>query len=203
MRVGIVKFPGTLCDQDVNKWAVSKKYQAVYLEHNKSFLRKDFDFVILPGGFSFGDYIRPGVMAKFSEVTKSIIAYADDGGQVLGICNGFQILCEIGLLPGQLLKNENGKFICKSVILKCEETNLKYNFPVAHKYGNYYIDEDGYKNLVRHQQIWLTYENNINGSLYRIAGIKNIFGNVRGLMPHPERAIKEWMGSEDGNKFYF
>jgi phosphoribosylformylglycinamidine synthase I len=203
MTVGIVQFPGTLCDRDVRQWILKKDYEFEYISHDKRFSKFDFDSLIIPGGFSFGDYIRPGAMAKFSEVTKSIIEFADNGGKVLGICNGFQILCEMGLLPGQLLQNTQGHFICKQVVVNCFVSKKKYKFPIAHKFGNYFVNQKDFEFLMAHNQIWLTYEENVNGSIYNIAGVKNQFGNVCGLMPHPERAVNDWMGSEDGNCFYF
>lgn len=203
MRVGVVQFPGTLCDADVARWIKFKNFSFKYISYSTNFSYKDFDQIIIPGGFSFGDYIRPGVMAKFSKVSRSIEEFANAGGRVLGICNGFQILCEMGLLPGQLLQNQQGRFICKLVKVKCAETKIKYQFPVAHRFGNYFLCSNSYKELIDNNQVWLTYEDNVNGSIGNIAGIKNKGGNVRGLMPHPERATNLWMGSEDGNKFYF
>jgi phosphoribosylformylglycinamidine synthase len=178
------------------------------------------DMVIVPGGFSYGDYLRTGAIARFSPIMESIQAFAQKGGPVLGICNGFQILLEAGMLPGVMLHNQNLRFICKSVHLKAEEGNRSqftqgldpndtFKIPISHGEGNYRIDNDGLKRLEDNQQIVFRYVNelgeldpeaNVNGSTASIAGICNHQGNVLGLMPHPERAAEPQLGNADGRQ---
>ena len=216
MNVAIVVFPGTNCELDT-KYAYEKigaKTNLVW--HKDEKLPEGIDLVVLPGGFSYGDYLRSGAIAKFSPVMKSIIEYANGGGQVLGICNGFQILLELGLLPGAMKKNRNVHFISEFHYLKVENNNNKFlqklqvgdilNIPIAHGEGNYYIDDEGLKSLKDNGQILLSYCNkqgdlsNPNGSVESIAGICNEQKNVFGLMPHPERAMEVLLGSDDGVK---
>lgn len=217
MRFGIVIFPGSNCDQDC--FFVIKdilKQPVKYIWHKDTDL-DNFDCIILPGGFSYGDYLRTGAVARFSPVMKSIIEFAQKGGLLLGICNGFQILLEAGLLPGAMLRNKNLHFICKHVFIKVENnktafTNL-YNenqilkIPIAHNEGNYYIDDAGLKKIKENNQIVLRYSSqegkiggkfNPNGAKDNIAGIINEKGNVLGMMPHPERSSEDLLGSEDG-----
>lgn len=182
-----------------------------YVWHDATDL-SGFDGVLLPGGFSYGDYLRTGAIARFSNVMKEIVKAAEQGKPVLGVCNGFQILLEAGLLPGAMLRNENLKFMCRQVQLKVE--NNKTNFttsydkdelitiPIAHGEGNYYCDEETLKTLKENNQIVFTYDNNPNGSTADIAGIVNEKGNVLGMMPHPERAVDELIGSADGLKLF-
>jgi len=181
----------------------------------------DFDVVILPGGFSYGDYLRSGAIARFSPIMENIIQYANKGGLVLGICNGFQILLESGLLPGALLHNTNLRFICKNIHLRCENRNTPFTkkisdnqvltMPIAHGEGNYYTDPDTLKSLEDNQQVIFRYcneygeiteESNPNGSLQNIAGICNKQKNVLGMMPHPERVVENELGSTDGKVIF-
>ncbi len=217
MKFGVVVFPGSNCDQDCFYVVKDVLKQPVkYIWHKDTEL-DNFDCIILPGGFSYGDYLRTGAVARFSPVMDSIIDFANRGGIVIGICNGFQILLESGLLPGAMLRNTNLHFICKYVYIKTENiktpfTNLcKKNqilkIPIAHNEGNYYIDDDGLKSLEKNGQIVFRYcspdgdvnkESNPNSALANIAGIINREGNVLGMMPHPERSSEAELGSEDG-----
>ena len=216
MNVAVVVFPGTNCDLDT-KYAYEKLSQNVNMVwHQDTALPEGTDLVVLPGGFSYGDYLRSGAISQFSPVMKAVIAYANEGGKVLGICNGFQVLLESGLLPGAMKRNSNLHFISKHHHLKVENNNntfLKYfqqsdivNIPIAHGEGNYYIDADGLKALYDNEQVLLTYSDekgealNPNGSIDNIAGICNVSKNVFGLMPHPERAMEDILGSSDGIK---
>lgn len=217
MKFGVVVFPGSNCDQDCFYVVKDVLKQPVkYIWHKDTEL-DNFDCIILPGGFSYGDYLRTGAVARFSPVMDSVIDFAKRGGIAIGICNGFQILLESGLLPGAMLRNTNLHFICKYVYVKTENiktpfTNLcKKNqilkIPIAHNEGNYYIDDDGLKSLEKNGQIVFRYcspdgdfnkESNPNGALANIAGIINREGNVLGMMPHPERSSEAELGSEDG-----
>ncbi len=214
--IAILQFPGTNCDLDT-KYAFEKlgcKTQIVW--HKETTLPTNIDLVVIPGGFSYGDYLRAGAIAKFSPIIRAVVEYADSGGRVLGICNGFQILTEIGLLEGALKRNINLHFISKlqsikvinsdnAFLQKYEEGKILY-IPIAHADGNYYIDDSGYKKLKENGQILLQYTDArgereiVNGSVDSIAGICNKDRNVFGLMPHPERAIESILGSEDGVK---
>ena len=216
MNVAIVVFPGTNCELDT-KYAYEKiGANTTLVWHKEEKLPKNSDLVVLPGGFSYGDYLRSGAIAKFSPVMQSVISFAENGGYVLGICNGFQILLELGLLPGAMKKNRNVHFISEFHYLKVENCDNKFlhllqngdilNVPIAHGEGNYYIDDEGLKRLKDNGQILLSYcdkEGNLsnpNGSVESIAGICNDKKNVFGLMPHPERAMEELLGSDDGVK---
>ena len=216
MKVGVVVFPGTNCELDT-KYAYERIGADVELIwHKETELPKGIDLLVLPGGFSYGDYLRSGAIAKFSPVMNAVIEYADRGGYVLGICNGFQILLELSLLPGAMKKNQDIHFISEYHYLKVINNNNKFlrlfdkgdlvNIPIAHGEGNYYIDENSLKGLEDNEQILLRYcdengnEANPNGSVGQIAGICNINKNVFGLMPHPERAMEELLGSSDGVK---
>jgi phosphoribosylformylglycinamidine synthase len=173
---------------------------------------EEFDGILLPGGFSYGDYLRTGAIARFSNVMKEVIKAAEAGKPILGVCNGFQILLEAGLLPGAMRRNESLSFICKPVDLKVETNETMFtstyqqgqtiNIPVAHGEGNYYCDEETLAKLKGNNQIVFTYNQNPNGSLADIAGITNEKGNVLGMMPHPERAVDELLGSADGLKMF-
>lgn len=179
--------------------------------HEETDLR-GLDCVVLPGGFSYGDYLRTGAMAARSPVMKAVASFADQGGLVLGICNGFQILCEAGLLPGVLMRNKNLQFICEETGLVVERSDTRFTcayknketikMPIAHMEGHYYIDDEGLKCLEKNKQILFRYNNNPNGSVADIAGVINEKGNVLGLMPHPERASEKILGSEDGLKLW-
>lgn len=208
MKVGVVVFPGTNCDMDTFHALEIVGLRPVYLWHKEHDL-KDVDVVILPGGFSYGDYLRAGAIARFSPIMREIIDFANKGGYVLGICNGFQILLEAGLLPGAMLPNITNSFICKDIYLEVISNNNFFlkrykkgeilKMPIAHKEGRYYISERELEELKENDQIVLKYfEENPNGSLENIAGIVNKRGNVMGMMPHPERAVEMILGSNSG-----
>lgn len=219
--VGVVRFPGTNCDRDVVQWVEAKGYKASaeepkgatwkYLWHLNRTESLDFEAMIIPGGFSYGDYLRCGALAARSPVMDSVREFAKKGGPILGICNGFQVLVESGLLPGALVRNQKLRFVDDWVEMDVVEKrgfwsrnikNPKVKLPVAHGEGRYYAQADELKKLEDKKQVWLKYTTyNPNGSLNNIAGITNEAGNVAGLMPHPERAIFDWMGSQDGMSF--
>ncbi|MBI1222202.1 MAG: phosphoribosylformylglycinamidine synthase I [Bacteroidetes bacterium] len=218
MKFGVVVFPGSNCDKDLI-WAVERATgsPAVELWHKDTDL-KGCDFIFIPGGFSYGDYLRSGAIAKLSPIMGAIKEFADKGGYVMGICNGFQILCESGLLPGVLLRNNSMQFICENVYLKAENNCLltrglnkeeALKIPIAHGEGRYFIDEAGLNELKQNDQILFRYSNekgeisedsNPNGSLENIAGVCNKSKNVFGMMPHPERAADAVLFNEDGMK---
>lgn len=212
MRFGVVVFPGSNCDHDA-WYAVTANlgHQAEFLWHSDRSLKQS-DCVILPGGFSYGDYLRCGAIAKFSPVMESVKQFAADGGLVLGICNGFQILTECGLLPGSLVRNRNLKFICRPVQLRAATRNSPFTaaipeeatltIPIAHGEGCYVADEPTLDLLEAEDRVAFRYVNNPNGSLRDIAGILNEGRNVMGLMPHPERAADPLMGSTDGRLIF-
>lgn len=207
MKVRVVTFPGSNCDKDVGTVLASEFGAAVdYTWYKDSFTDLP-DLVVLPGGFSFGDYLRCGAMAKFSNAMESVVSYAKKGGKVLGVCNGFQILTESGLLPGALLHNRTLKYICKDVDLipvaenkftKGLQGNL--SIPIAHGEGAYFADSDTLERLEKNGQVVFRYKENPNGSLHDIAGICNEAGNVLGMMPHPERAVNPYTGKMDGKQ---
>ena len=221
MKFGVVVFPGSNCDQDVIYVLQHiMKQKVVQLWHKDSDL-KDCDFIVLPGGFSFGDYLRSGAIARFSPIMEKVIEFANNGGNVLGICNGFQILCESGLLPGALLHNENRKFISKNIYLQSQTANSRITsaiirskalkIPIAHGEGRYYTDAETLKKLNERDQILFRYCNekgqitddaNPNGSLENIAGICNHTRNVFGMMPHPERAADAELRNTDGKLIF-
>ncbi len=208
MRFGVVVFPGSNCDHDA-WYALSQnlKHPAEFIWHDSDKLG-DVDAVILPGGFSYGDYLRCGAIAKFSNVMTGIKKFAADGGLVLGICNGFQILVESGLLPGALLRNRDLRFVCRDVTLRIETTNSPFTcaaqkgqlirVPVAHGEGCYTADERTLDQLEAEDRVIVRYLDNPNGSARDIAGICNEKRNVMGMMPHPERASDELLGSVEG-----
>ncbi|MEW9051638.1 MAG: phosphoribosylformylglycinamidine synthase subunit PurQ [Neobacillus sp.] len=212
MKFAVIVFPGSNCDVDMYH-AIKDELgeQVEYVWHDSESL-DEFDGILLPGGFSYGDYLRTGAIARFSKVMKEVVKAAEAGKPVLGVCNGFQILLEAGLLPGAMRRNESLSFICKPVELKVENnetmftTSFKQNetitIPVAHGEGNYYCDEQTLANLKKNNQIVFTYEQNPNGSLADIAGIVNERGNVLGMMPHPERAVDDLLGGADGLKLF-
>ncbi len=214
LNVSILQFPGTNCEYDTVYALKKLGHHTNVIWHKEETLPEKTDLVIVPGGFSYGDYLRSGSIARFSPIMKAVSAYAAKGGKVLGICNGFQILTEMGLLPGALKRNNNLHFISKHQTIKvinndnaflnqCQKEEI-LNIPVAHADGNYYIDEEGYTSLVSNGQILLRYCDAegepmiLNGSVEQIAGICNEEKNVFGLMPHPERAMEFVLGSEDG-----
>lgn len=211
MKFGVVVFPGSNCDADmINALRDDLGYEVIELWHKNEDLSmfSTEDCIVLPGGFSFGDYLRCGAIARFSPMMKSVIEFANKGGKVLGVCNGFQVLCEAGLLPGALLRNENMKFVCKNLYIKgADEAVLK--IPVAHGEGRFYADEKTLDQLEANGQVVYRYcdengnitpEANPNGSLRNIAGITNAARNVFGMMPHPERACNAQLGNTDGRK---
>ena len=216
MKVAVLQFPGTNCEFDA-KYAFSKLgCEVEVIWHKEGKLPENTDLVVVPGGFSYGDYLRSGAIARFANIMEDVKKFATNGGKVLGICNGFQILLEAGLLPGAMKRNDTLHFISKYHTLKVIDNNNDFlrllnvgdvvNIPVAHHDGNYYIDEVGLKELEKNNQILLKYctkdgeETNMNGSVSNIAGICNKERNVFGLMPQPERAIEEILGSTDGVK---
>ena len=217
MKFGVVIFPGSNCDEDVIYVLEHIMGQKVVRLWHKDHDLKGADFIILPGGFSFGDYLRSGAIARFSPVMQEVIQFAGKGGHVLGICNGFQILAEAGLLPGALLHNSTRKFICKNIYLKTETTNSLITsslnpdkilkIPIAHGEGNYFAEANTLKKLQDKDQILFRYcdnagnispDSNANGSVINIAGICNENRNVFGMMPHPERAADPILGNQDG-----
>ena len=212
MKFAVIVFPGSNCDMDLY-WAIKDIMgaEAEYVRHDATSL-EGFDGVLLPGGFSYGDYLRCGAIARFSSIMAEVVRFAEEGKPVFGTCNGFQVLTEAGLLPGALRRNESLHFISKVTPLRVvnNETNFTTEYakdeiiqiPVAHGEGNYFCDEETLKELEANNQIVFKYEENINGSVENIAGICNKQGNVLGMMPHPERAMEELLGSEDGKKFF-
>lgn len=220
MKFGVVIFPGSNCDMDMVYVLESILEKEVVKLWHKDTNLQECDFIILPGGFSFGDYLRSGAIAKFSPIMKEIVGFANAGGYVMGICNGFQILCETGLLPGALLHNTNHKFICKNVHLKTISKNSiltnmigdkSLKIPIAHGEGRYFADEKITADLENNDQILFKYcnengevtkEANPNGSINNIAGVCNKDRNVFGMMPHPERASDIELKSTNGRKLF-
>jgi len=215
-QVVVLQFPGTNCEYDT-KYAFEKlgaKVEIIW--HEETSIPNNTDLIVLPGGFSYGDYLRSGALAKHAPIMNAVKTFASNGGKVLGICNGFQILTETGLLPGALKRNDNLHFISKYQTIKVLDTNNTFlqeleqndvlNIPVAHHDGNYFIDQNGLKQLQENEQILLQYcdkEGNakiLNGSVDQIAGICNKERNIFGLMPHPERAIETLLGCDHGVK---
>lgn len=221
MKFGVITFPGSNCDKDmvyVLKNIMKQKVEELW---HKDHDLKGCDAVILPGGFSYGDYLRSGAIAKFSPLMTEVIKHADKGGYVLGVCNGFQILCESGLLEGTLLHNNNQKFICKNTFIKPVSItasitkdlnhNKAYKIPIAHGEGRFFANDDTLKSLNDNDQILFKYcgetgatteESNPNGALQNIAGISNKNKNVFGMMPHPERAADEELNNTDGKAIF-
>ena len=228
MKFGVVVFPGSNCDDDMIHVLGDVMEQPVEKIWHKEKTLPDVDCIILPGGFSYGDYLRCGAIARFSPVMQAVIEFANNGGYVFGICNGFQILCEAHLLPGALLRNANQKFICKNIYLKTMtnnsaltadlDLNQALKIPIAHAEGRYYADEATLKNLVENDQILFKYcdekgnfvtasgarqeGSNPNGTTMDIAGICNAKRNVFGMMPHPERASESVLGNADGRLMF-
>lgn len=216
MKFGVIIFPGSNCDQDLVEVLQKVTGQEVVELWHKDTDLQNCDMVFLPGGFSYGDYLRSGAIAKLSPIMNSVIEFANNGGYVMGICNGFQILCESGLLPGALLHNNNRKYICKNVYIKPEGQTVltegldkakALKIPIAHGEGRYYADEETLKQLKENGQILFTYcdeqgntteQANPNGSLENIAGVTNAGKNVFGMMPHPERAADDSLFNKDG-----
>jgi phosphoribosylformylglycinamidine synthase subunit PurQ / glutaminase len=221
VKIGVIVFPGSNCDHDAHYAAETIMGQDARLIWHKKGSIGDVDVVILPGGFSYGDYLRCGAIARFSPVMKDVVRFANNGGLVVGICNGFQVLTEAGLLPGVLLRNKSLLFVCKYLHLRVENANTKFThqcesgeiieIPIAHGEGNYFTDPDTLKRLEGNQQIVFRYcdrsgevtdDANPNGSLNNIAGIINETGNVLGMMPHPERASDPVLKHTDGRKIF-
>lgn len=213
MKFGVVVFPGSNCDRDMQD-ALEKDlgYKVEMLWHKDSDLSHftTDDCIVLPGGFSYGDYLRCGAIAKFSPMMQSVIEFANKGGKVLGVCNGFQILCESGLLPGALLQNANQQFICKNVFIKSDNSKA-LQIPIAHGEGRYYADKATLEHLEKNNQILFRYCDeqgaiggaaNPNGATMDIAGICNDNRNVFGMMPHPERATSEALSNIDGKEIF-
>ncbi|MDQ2901632.1 MAG: phosphoribosylformylglycinamidine synthase subunit PurQ [Acidobacteriota bacterium] len=197
MKIGVVVFPGSNCDHDA-WYALSHNlgHHAEFIWHDSRELG-DVDAVVLPGGFSYGDYLRCGAIARFSPVMSVVRKFADDGGRVLGICNGFQILVECGMLPGALIRNTGLKFVCRPVELQ-DQTGKRFKLPVAHGEGCFYADDRTLDELETENRVAFRYIDNPNGSLRNVAGIYNRARNILGMMPHPERACDPLMGSTDG-----
>jgi phosphoribosylformylglycinamidine synthase I len=217
MKFGVVIFPGSNCDEDIIHVLDKIMGQEVVRLWHKDHDLQGADFIILPGGFSFGDYLRSGAIARFSPIMEQVIQFANNGGYVLGICNGFQILTEAGLLPGALLHNNNRKFICRNIYMKPQTGNSlvtaqidpqrALKIPVAHGEGNYFAEADVLKSINDNDQVLFRYcdesgnvttDANPNGSAENIAGVTNITRNVFGFMPHPERAADPILANEDG-----
>lgn len=221
MKFGVVVFPGSNCDQDmIYVLRNIMQQEVVELWHKDADLKK-CDFIVLPGGFSYGDYLRSGAIARFSPIMQKVIDFAAKGGYVYGVCNGFQILCEAGLVPGTLMHNTERKFICKNVFIKAENQNTvltsavpknkALKIPIAHGEGNYYIDASSLEKMNANGQIIFRYcnengevtpESNPNGSLENIAGVCNAGKNVFGMMPHPERAADSELQNTDGRYIF-
>lgn len=209
-KVGVVVFPGSNCDHDA--YYVFKDILGVdtkFLWHKDSGI-EDRNIIILPGGFSYGDYLRGGAIARFSPIMNDVVRFAENGGIVIGICNGFQVLCETGLLPGALIRNANLRFVCEVVSMKVQNNNSIFtnlyeegediNIPIAHGEGNYFCKDDALEELKSNEQILFTYNENPNGALADIAGIMSKSGKIMGMMPHPERASDEILGNTDGRR---
>lgn len=216
MKFGVIVFPGSNCDRDViESLRDDLKQEVIELWHKDkdlSMFTTD-DCIVLPGGFSYGDYLRCGAIARFSPMMQSVIEFANKGGKVLGICNGFQILCESGLLPGVLLRNSHQQFVSKNIFMKeaASEGGAPLKIPVAHGEGRYFADDKTLEQLEMHRQIIYRYcdekgnvtaASNPNGATHNIAGICNKTRNVFGMMPHPERASNSALGNEDGRKVF-
>lgn len=223
MKTKVVVFPGSNCDHDAMHAVkhVLGEPDTSFVWHKEDSIGSDVDLVILPGGFSYGDYLRTGAIARFSPVMKDVIRFANEGGTVLGICNGFQVLCESGLLPGVLIRNESLKFVCREIYLKVENDTSRFTselqsgrtikIPIAHGEGNFIAEPDVIADLEANKQIVFRYSDaqgnvtraaNPNGAMNNIAGIINREGNVLGMMPHPERACESILGSADGLKVF-
>ena len=209
-KVGVLRFLGTNCDRDLFQAAEDCGMKAEWAWYEDQFDWKEYEALLVPGGFSYGDYLRSGALAAKAPAMKSVTEAAHKGVPVLGICNGFQILCESNLLPGTLVRNNTLRFIDKWSKLKRVGQSKSFvgdkvsevTLPIAHGEGRYYVSGDESKRLFDQNQVWWTYDENPNGSVENIAGVMNENFNVAGLMPHPERAMHDWMGREDGRIFF-
>ena len=220
MKSAVIVFPGSNCDHDMHHALALMGHNVDYVWHKTADL-SGYDLVTLPGGFSYGDYLRAGAIARFSTIMNAVVDFAKTGKPIIGVCNGFQVLVECGLLPGALLRNANLRFVCRYVYLRTENRNTRFTksipenqalkIPVAHGEGCYFLEDENIKRLEDHQQIVFRYVDsdlqitesaNPNGSVNNIAGIINETGNVLGMMPHPERAMEDVLGSSDG-RFIF
>lgn len=224
MKFGVIVFPGSNCDRDtVHVLQNVMGFETKSIFHKETSLEGfgPGDCIVLPGGFSYGDYLRSGAIARFSPIMDAVIKFANEGGYVLGICNGFQVLCEAGLLPGALLRNRNQQFICQNIYMRTETTNSSVTsalepgqvlkVPIAHAEGRFYADADTMAAIVKNDQVLFRYSDkdgnvndstNINGATDNIAGITNLTRNVFGMMPHPERASEEALGNTDGRAIF-
>ncbi len=224
MKFGVVVFPGSNCDRDtVHVLQHVMGFETRTIFHKETSLEgfKPGDCIVLPGGFSYGDYLRSGAIARFSPVMEAVIKFANEGGYVMGICNGFQVLCEAGLLPGALLRNRNQQFICQNIHMRTETTHSAVTnalevgqvlqIPIAHAEGRYYADADTLATIQKNDQVLFRYSDanglvndstNINGAIDNIAGITNATRNVFGMMPHPERASESVLGNTDGRGIF-
>lgn len=210
MKAGVIVFPGSNCDGDAFDALKELDADVKYIWHGED--RIDSDLLVIPGGFSYGDYLRCGAIARFAKVLEGIYEYVEKGGHVIGICNGFQILTELKLLPGALLRNKDLRFICSDCSIEVANNNTIFsklykegeivNFPIAHGDGNYYADDNTIAELEKNNQVVFRYANNPNGSINNIAGIINKKGNVLGMMPHPERSMSDLTGGQDGIKLF-
>jgi phosphoribosylformylglycinamidine synthase len=221
MKFGVITLPGSNCDEDLIYTFETLLEQKVERLWHKDKSLKGADFILVPGGFSYGDYLRSGAIARFSPIMESVVEHCNEGGFALGICNGFQILCEAGLLPGTLLHNENQRFICRNSFIKAAtrdtiltsglDSDQVLKIPIAHAEGRYYASTDELKKLNENKQVVFRYTDdeghfnkkaNPNGSLENIAGVCNAGKNVFGMMPHPERAADEHLGNTDGRLIF-
>ncbi|MBP2076560.1 phosphoribosylformylglycinamidine synthase subunit PurQ [Oceanobacillus polygoni] len=212
MKFAVIVFPGSNCDRDMYhaiKGILGKEADLVWYQNSNL---EDYDAILLPGGFSYGDYLRTGAVAATSEVMTQVKEHAEKGKPVLGVCNGFQVLTESGLLPGALMKNKQLSFLCRQENIVVENNKTMFTtgyekgeiveFPIAHGEGNYFCNEETLAELKANNQIVFTYQRNPNGSVADIAGITNKLGNVLGMMPHPERAVEALLGSDDGVRLF-
>ena len=212
MKFGVVVFPGSNCDRDVAYVTQDILKQPTRMVWHQETDISDLDIIIIPGGFSYGDYLRCGAIARFSPVMQQVVAHSQKGKPVLGICNGFQVLTEAGLLPGALVRNRDLHFICDRVPVKVERTDLQWTqgyqegeiitLPIAHGEGQFYADAATLSELEDNNQVLFRYQGDTNGSVNNIAGICNSTGNVLGMMPHPERASDPMLGCSDGLKLF-
>jgi phosphoribosylformylglycinamidine synthase subunit PurQ / glutaminase len=214
MKFGVVVFPGSNCDRDMQDALqndLQKEVTMLWHKDDDLSMFTTHDCIVLPGGFSYGDYLRCGAIARFSPMMKSVIAFANNGGKVLGVCNGFQILCESGLLPGALLRNQNQQFICQNIYMRSDVGETVVKIPIAHGEGRYFADAATLEKMEQQKQILFRYcdadgnitsTGNVNGSTHSIAGICNANRNVFGMMPHPERATNNDLGNLDGLKVF-